>query len=176
MKKSLIIILITAGMIASFLIGWLVFPKVLNKILKPKPAAAQEPYVPAGADTFGSPVYEDDSVIYYFYKDHCPWCRRVEPLTAGLPEQITLPEGRRSNVRLFCLNKVEDRFLQIITEYYEQHGITEERQYVPAIVIGGRYLFGETEIVEQMMDSLIAGEGLQTPLLDGSERKAVQHE
>ena len=59
MKKSLIIILITAGMIASFLIGWLVFPKVLNKILKPKPAAAQEPYVPAGADTLsvnGVPV------------------------------------------------------------------------------------------------------------------------
>ena len=50
----------------------------------------------------------------------------------------------------------------------------EEEQYVPAVVIGDRYLFAGDEIIEQMMDALTAGEGLNTPLLDGKERTAAE--
>ena len=65
-----------------------------------------------------------------------------------------------------------DRFLQIITEYYDKYGVVEEEQYVPAIVIGDRYLFAGEEIIGQLMEALVAGEGLKTPLLDGNERAA----
>ena len=70
----------------------------------------------------------------------------------------SIVEGTVSAVKLVCLNKVEDRFLQIITEYYEQHGVPEEEQYVPAIVIGDRYLFAGTEIIGQLLDALMAAE------------------
>ena len=68
------------------------------------------------------------------------------------------------------MNKVEDKYLQIITEYYETYSIPEEEQYVPAMVIGDRYLFTGEEIIGQLMDALMAGEGLKTPLLDGNAR------
>ena len=182
MKKGLKILCGILALLLFFVLGWRVMPKVWPGIkeailypvfpdMKPTPAPTQEPYHPACDFTFGDPVSETDSVIYYFYKDYCPWCRQLEPLTAGLPKQIVLPDGTKSMVKLIGLNKVEDRFLQIITEYYEEHGIPEDRQYVPAIVIGDRYLFAGNEIIGQLMEALMAGEGLHTPLLDGNARQ-----
>ena len=181
MKKSLRIICLAVVFIAVFILGWRVMPKIWPGLkeavvypilpqLKPEPTATPEPYVPAADAAFGDPISATDSVIYYFYKDYCPWCRQLEPLTAGLPEQITLPDGTASKVKLICLNKVEDKYLQIITTYYEEHNIEEDHQYVPAMVIGDRYLFTGEEITGQLMDALMAGEGLKTPLLDGNTR------
>lgn len=181
MKKGIKILCCVLVLALFFVLGWRVMPKVWPGIkeavvytvfpqMKPTPAPTQEPYQPAGDYGFGNPISETDSVIYYFYKDYCPWCRQLEPLTSGLPKRITLPDGTKSDVKLVCLNKVEDRFLQIITEYYVKYGIAEEEQYVPAIVIGDRYLFAGEEIISQLMETLVAGEGLKTPLLDGNER------
>lgn len=167
-------------MALSFLLGWRVMPRIWPQIkeavvypvfpqLKPAPVE-QELYMPESSASFEDEIGSNDSLIYYFYKDYCPYCRELEPLTAGLPKQITLPDGSISQVRLVCLNKVEDSCLKIITDYYESHDIPEERQYVPAIVIGDRYLFLEEEIIDQMMDALQAGEGLNTPLLNGTNR------
>ena len=94
----------------------------------------------------------------------------MEPLTSGLPQTITLPDGTASAVRLVGLNKVEDKYFQIISDYYEKYGVPEEKQYVPAMVIGDRYLMPGSEIIDQLMDALMAGEGLETPLLNGTER------
>ena len=182
MKKGLKILSSVLALVLVFVLGWRVMPKIWPGIkeavvypvfpnMKPTPAPTQEPYHPASEFAFGDPVSETDSVIYYFYKDYCPWCRQLEPLTAGLPKQIILPDGTRSTVKLIGLNKVEDRFLQIITEYYEKYSIPEEKQYVPAIVIGDRYLFAGEEIIGQLMEALMAGEGLKTPLLDGNGRQ-----
>lgn len=182
MKKSVKILCCVLALILAFGLGWRIMPKVWPGIkeavvypvfpnMKPTPAPTQEPYHPQGDYGFGNPVSATDSVIYYFYKDYCPWCRQLEPLTAGLPKQITLPDGTKSDVKLVCLNKVEDKYLQIITEYYEKHAIPEEKQYVPAMVIGERYLFAAEEIVPQLLEALTAGEGLQTELLDGNERE-----
>ena len=168
----------------SFLLGWRVMPRVwpgikMNVVyrilpwLEPEPAetAEPEPYIPESNTAFGDPVSETDSLIYYFYKDYCPYCRQLEPLTAGLPEKITLPDGRtESAVRFVCLNKVEEEASRVIAEYYDAHDVPEERQYVPAVVIGERYLFLGVEIIDELMDALMAGEGLQTPLLNGQER------
>ena len=60
---------------------------------------------------------------------------------------------------------------RIIEKYYDTYNIPEEKQKVPSMVIGNRYLFGWDEIGERLISSLIAGDGLQTPLLNGSERK-----
>lgn len=185
MKKGLKILCAAAVLILVFLAGWSLMPKVWPGIkeavvypvfpqMKPTPAPTQEPYLPKSDTAFGDPISESDSLVYYFYKDYCPWCRQLEPLTSGLPKQITLPDGRVSRVKLVCLNKVEDRFLRIITDYYEEHGVPEEEQYVPAIVIGGRYLFAGDKIIGQLMDALTLGEGLDTPLLDGNRRTAAK--
>ena len=179
MKKALKIVLVILAFAAVFTLGCFMpklWPKVLNRVIYPvfpqlKPAAAEpELYEPYYNAKLGDPISETDSVIYYFYKDYCPWCKQLEPLTAGLPETITLPDGTTSKVKLICLNKVEDRYLEIITEYYDSHNIPEDRRYVPAIVIGDKYLFTYDEITPELMNALVSGEGLKTQLLDGNER------
>ncbi len=182
MKKGLKILCAVLVPILAFVLGWRVMPRIWPEIkeavvypvfpqMKPSPAPTQEPYLPKSTASFEDPISPSDSLIYYFYKDYCPWCRQLEPLTAGLPEEITLPDGSRSAVKLVCLNKVDQAMLQVITGYYEKYGIPEEKQYVPAIVIGERYLFAGDEIIGQLLEALTAGEGLRTPLLNGPERK-----
>ena len=175
--RPLKVLIALAALAVSFALGWRVMPKVWLEIKAALygPPKAEEPakpdlYVPAATAVFEDPVAETDSLIYYFYKDYCPYCRELEPLTAGLPGTVTLPDGRQSSVKLVCLNKVEEGPLKVITEYYAEHAVAEERQYVPAIVIGGRYLYLKAEIVPQLMEALTAGEGLETPLLNGAER------
>ena len=181
MKKGLKVLIALVLLGGTFLLGWRVMPKVWPDIkenvvypvfpqLQPTPAPTIPPYVPHSTAAWEDPIQDSDSVIYYFYKDYCGYCRELEPLTAGLPQQITLPDGTVSAVKFITLNKVEDKYLQIINAYYDEYDIPAERQYVPAIVIGDRYLYLKNEIVPQLMDALTAGEGLKTPLLDGSQR------
>ncbi len=176
-RRGLWICLLVLALAAAFALGWRVMPKVWPSIKavfagQPKTEAQAQPdlYTPKSNAAFDDPVSTSDSLIYYFYKDYCPWCRQLEPLTAGLPKTVTLPDGTRSAVKLVCLNKVEEGPLKVITDYYGAHAVPEERQYVPALVIGDRYLFAGEEIVGQLMDALVAGEGLNTPLLNGAER------
>lgn len=181
MKKGIKILCVIVALIIVFLLGWRVMPRIWPGLkeavvypvfprMKPEPAPTPEPYMPKSDSAYGDAVSESDSLIYYFYKDYCPYCRELEPLTAGLPKMITLPDGTVSAVRLVCLNKVEDEYLRIITDYYDAHDVPDERRYVPAMVIGDRYLFLGSEIIDQLMDALMAGEGLNTPMLDGATR------
>ena len=184
MKKGLKILCAILALGIVFLLGWRGMPRVWPAIkenivypvlpqLQPTPEPTPEPYIPRSNAAFNDPISASDSVIYYFYKDYCPWCRQLEPLTAGLPDHITLPDGTESAVKFICLNKVEEEPLQIITDYYESHDVPEERRYVPAIVIGERYLFANEEIIGQLMEALIAGEGLNTPLLNAAVRTST---
>ena len=181
MKKGFKILCLAVALIAVFLLGWRVMPLAWPSIkeavvypvmprLKPTPAPTMEPYHPESSAEFGDPIAVSDSLIYYFYKDYCSYCRQLKPLMAGLPETVTLPDGTQSAVKLVCLNKVEQPMLEVITAYYGQHDIPQDRRYVPAVVIGGRYLHLADEIVGQLMDALTNGEGLTTPLLDGGQR------
>ena len=184
MKKGVRILCVVIVLGIVFVFGWRVMPKtwpgikrnIVCRILpqtRPETETEGEPelYTPKSSSRYGDEIAKTDSLIYYFYKDYCPYCMALEPLMAGLPDQITLPDGTVSKVRLLCLNKAEDEYLRIITDYYEEHEVPEDRQYVPAVVIGDRYLFLEEEIVDQLMDALVAGEGLQTQMLDGAQRQ-----
>ena len=183
MKKFLKALAVVVALGLAFLAGWRVMPRVWPAIkthvvyevfpqLEPTPApvVTPAPYVPQSSAAFGDPVHATDSVVYYFYKDYCPYCAALEPLTAGLPDAVTLPDGSRSTVRLICLNKNDEAMAEVIAQYYEAHAIPEERQYVPAMVIGERYMMPGSEIIDQLLDALLAGEGLHTPLLDGAQR------
>ncbi len=176
MKKGVTVLCFILALIVVFLLGWRVMPKVWPSIkeavvypvlpqLKPTPEPTPKPYEPKSDSKYGDPIGKTDSVIYYFYKDYCPWCKQLEPLTAGLPKTVVLPDGTVSQVKLICLNKVEEDKLEIITRYYEEHSIPEEKQYVPAMVIGDRYLFAAEEIIPGLIEALMAGEGLKTPRL-----------
>ena len=185
-RKALKTFCFILSLCAVFFIGWRVMPMVWPgiketivypifpqmKSAEPTPAPTQEPYVPESRTKapFDATFSTSDSVIYYFYKDYCPWCRQLTPLTVALPASITLNNGTKSTVRLICLNKADEQSLQIIEAYYEMCNIPEEKQKVPSMVIGNRYLFGGEEIGEWLIEALIAGEGLDTPLLNGKER------
>ena len=181
MKKGLKALIIALAMLVCFILGWRVMPRVWPAIrdnvvyavfpsLKPDQEAERLFYEPHSDTAFGDPIAQSDSLIYYFYKDYCPYCAELEPLTAGLPKRVTLPDGTHSAVRLVCLNKVEEQYAAIIEAYYDAHEVPDERRYVPAIVIGDKYLYLGDEIIGQLMDSLTAGEGLSTPVLGGGAR------
>ena len=179
-KRLLLPVLCALGaLILGFALGWRVMPKVWPGIRDAllggtkTEAAAQptpEPYVPKATAAFDDPIAATDSLIYYFYKDYCPYCRELTPLMEGLPAEVTLPDGTRSAVRLVCLNKVEEAPAAVIAAYYGDHDVPEDRQYVPAVVIGDRYLFPGSEIIAQLLEALTAGEGLNTPVLNGAQR------
>ncbi len=139
---------------------------------QPEPTAAptREPYLPESSAAFGDPISESGGLVYCFYKDHCPWCRKSEPLTSGLPGQIALPDGTASRVKPVCLSRAEDRCLKTGTDHRAENAEPGEEQYVPAVVIGERYLFAGEEIIGRLMDAPAAGEGLRTPLPDGGAR------
>ena len=187
MNRKVKILCVLIALCASFMVGWRVMPRVwpgfrLNVINRLIPQLAptsnqdteeERPHYTPKSDTqYGDPISTDDSLIYYFYKDYCTYCMELEPIMAGLLQEITLPEGNKSKVRLICLNKVEDEYARIIADYYEENKIPEDRQYVPAVVIGDRYLFLHDEIVDQLMDALVAGEGLQTKMLENKKRNS----
>jgi len=181
MKKVLKVFCLLLALGLSFLAGWRVMPKIWPTIktqvvyrllpdLQPTPAPTREPYVPKSDAALGDEVLAGDSLIYYFYRDYCSYCSQMEPLAAGLPEKITLPDGTQSRVRLVCLDKSDEVAGQIIADYYAANELPEERQYVPAMVIGDRYMSPGNEIIDGLMDALMAGEGLNTPVLGGGER------
>ena len=180
MNKKVNLLCIIFAMCAAFLFGWRVMPRIwpeirLNVINRLIPQLQSESeskkeqflYTPKSNSQYGDLISNEDSLIYYFYKDSCPYCSELSPLMGGLPDQITLPDSSVSKVKLTCLNKNEDEYARIITEYYEEHNIPEERRYVPAVVVGNRYLFLCEEISNQLMNALVDGEGLETPVLGG---------
>ena len=184
MKKRIIILIGLLALGLAFLLGWrgmpVIWPHIKKAVvypllpqMRPAPAPTQEPYVPHSTASLSDSITEKDSLIYYFYKEYCPYCRELEPLMAGLPKQITLKDGTVSDVRLVCLNKVEEECQQVATRYYDEHQIDEDHRFVPGVVIGERYLYLEHEIIEQLMDALVQGEGLNTPLLNGAQRIKV---
>ena len=180
-RKSWILCTLLIAAIA-FGLGWRVMPKAMTvfrglaagTVSSGEPAGTEpreDLYTPRSTAAFEDTVLSDDSLIYYFYKDYCPYCKTLDPLIAGLPDTITLPDGKVSRVKLVCLNKVEEASAEIISAYYEAYHVPEERQFVPAVVIGSRYLFTGTEIISRLMNALTAGEGTETPVLNGSGRQ-----
>ena len=186
LRKGVMILCFILALSIAFVMGWRVMPIVWPRIreavvypifprmkpAEPTPAPTQAPYVPESRakTAFDAEIAEDDSVIYYFYKDYCPWCCQLAPLIAALPTHITLADGTGSTVRLICLNKAEDEALRIIEAYYDTYNIPEEKRKVPSMVIGDRYLFGGDEIGEWLLEALLSGEGLDTTLLNGATR------
>lgn len=183
MNKKLKILGGIAAICVSFLMGWRIMPKIwptirlnyINRLvpqLQTSSESEDEPifYTPKSNSQYGDPISTRDSLVYYFYKDYCPYCAELEPLFSGLPEQITLPDGSTSKIRLLCLNKVEEKYEKIITGFYEEHNIPVNQRYVPAVVIGNKYLYLKESIEDQLLDSLVAGEGLQTEMLEGAQR------
>lgn len=183
MKKVVKAFALLLVMGACFLLGWRVMPKVwptlktqvVYRVLPqlqpaPTPVVTPTPYQPVSNAAFGDPIAAQDSLVYYFYKEYCPYCAQLEPLMAALPERSTLPDGSISPVKLVCLNKNDEAMGQVVADFYADFAIPEERQYVPAVVIGGRYLMPGSEIIDQLLEALLAGEGLATPLLNGAQR------
>lgn len=183
MNKKLKILGMLLALCVSFLVGWRVMPKIwptirlnyINRLipqLQPSSESEDKPilYTPKSDSQYGDSISTSDSLIYYFYKDYCSYCAELEPLISGLPDHITLPDGTTSKIRLLCLNKVEENYEKIITDFYEEHNIPDDQRYVPAIVIGNKYLYLKDSIEDYLMDLLIAGEGLQTEMLEGAQR------
>lgn len=179
MRKFLRIIALLLAMVLCFLAGWRVMPRIWPEIKPtvvsvlnlptPTPAPTQEPYLPEGTAQLGDAIAADDSLVYYFYRETCPFCRVIDGLTSGLPEEITLPDGSKSAVRLVTLNKSDEAEMAVIQQFYDSYPVPEERQLVPSLIIGDRYIMG-TEEMHLFLNALLSGEGLDTPLLDGNAR------
>ena len=96
MKKGVRILCVVIVLGIAFVFGWRVMPKVWPGIkrnivcsilpqTRPEPETEGEPelYTPKSSSLYGDEISETDSLIYYFYKDYCPYCMALEPLMAA---------------------------------------------------------------------------------------------
>ncbi len=141
----------------------------LNAFMGSAPASGDaETYQPKSNTSVDENVEENDSLIYYFYRPTCKYCsERADMILAGLPERITLDDGRKSTIRIVALNKSDPKDGEIIQSYYEREGISKDRQLVPTLIIGDYYLCGSGEIKSDFLRLLLHGDGKQTPYIDG---------
>lgn len=160
----LLLLLLTAGSLAE---------GGLNAFMGSVPASGDtEEYHPKSNTDVDADVEDGDSLIYYFYRPTCRYCsERADMLVAGLPESITLNDGRKSTIRIVALNKSDPKDGEIIQAYYEREGISKERQLVPTLIIGENYLCGSGEIKLDFLRLLLRGEGRQTPYIDGKRSR-----
>lgn len=110
-----------------------------------------------------SKVSDDDQLIYYFYKDGCPWCDEISALLAALPDEVPTYDGKTTKLKFVGMDKNFVAHGELIEQYYEDHQIDEDRRYVPMLIIGDRDLFIGDEIVPALLPALFNGEGLDTP-------------
>ena len=111
-----------------------------------------------------SDLSDDDSVIVYVYKPNCEFCNKIKPLLEGLPDSITLPDGTPSRVVFVSLDKDDYDQYQIVKQYYEMLEIPEDHQYSPLVIVGDQYYMGYEEIVPNLLNALMAGDGVDTNL------------
>lgn len=169
----------------SFILGWRVMPKIwptiksfaMNNIVykfAPTPAMepmpTPEPYIPQVNSNLKDQFAHTDSVIYYFYKNYCPYCVNLDAFFCAIPDLIVLEDGTRSLVRIVAVEKQVEPGKSIIEEYNAQYAIPEERDFVPAVVIGGEYYMSPNEITTNLYPSLLSGKGLVTPMLGENAR------
>lgn len=109
-------------------------------------------------------VAEGDTKIVYIYKPNCEFCAKVKPLLAGLPEYVYLEDGTQSRIVFVSVNKDDYFEYQAVKQYYDMLEIPEDHQYSPLLIVGGKYYMGYDEIVPNLMNALIAGDGLTTDL------------
>ncbi len=107
-------------------------------------------------------IRPEDSLIVYFYKDYCPYCKDLAPLFESLPDTVTLKDGTTSRVRFVSLEKQLPRQMEVVQKYYDKLFVHPDRQYVPMVVIGKKAHFLKEEIESGLMEALLAGEGLET--------------
>lgn len=170
-KRRLIVCMVLIASL-SCLFGWRVMPRIWKwaKGLFVQPAVTvREPYVPVSSCSLQDVFSAEDSVIYYFYKDNCPYCEEIDGIFKGLPEEILLQNGQKSAVKLVCVNKNEH--LQVCNAYYEAAGIPENQRFVPAVAVGEHYLFAPSEILEGLYSALLSGDGLCTPMIGDNLRE-----
>lgn len=116
-----------------------------------------------------SALSESDTKIVYVYKPNCEFCAKVKPLLEGLPEQVILADGTVSRVVFASLNKDDYDQYQAVKQYYGDLQIPEDHRYSPLLIVGDQFYMGYDEIVPNLMDALIAGDGLttdMTPILE----------
>ncbi len=179
MKRFLKVCLVLCLCGACFLLGWRVMPKAWPTIKQhtwyrvfPTPAPTPLPsyaYTPEGA-AFTAPVAPTDSLVYYFYRPDCGSCISMQYLIEGLPEQVILPDGTVSTVKLVPIYSRDEELRPVVMRAYADYGVSEDEQSVPAFLIGDRCLMRTADIYQYFYEALLNGEGLTTPLLNGNTR------
>ena len=134
---------------------------------EPEPTAEPEKDFYRNDDLAG--LKESDSRIVYVYKPNCEFCAKIKPLLEGLPEHVILADGTVSRIVFASLNKDDYDQYQAVKQYYEDLLIPEDHRYSPLLIVGEKFYMGYDEIVPNLMNALIAGDGLLTDLTPALE-------
>ena len=134
---------------------------------EPEPTAEPEKDFYRNDDLAG--LKESDSRIVYVYKPNCEFCAKIKPLLEGLPEHVVLQDGTVSRIVFVSLDKDDYDQYQAVKQYYDDLQIPEDHRYSPLLIVGEKFYMGYDEIVLNLMNALIAGDGLMTDLTPALE-------
>ena len=82
---------------------------------------------------------------------------------------MILADGTVSRIVFASLNKDDYDQYQAVKQYYEDLLIPEDHRYSPLLIVGEKFYMGYDEIVPNLMNALIAGDGLLTDLTPALE-------
>jgi cytochrome c biogenesis protein CcdA len=100
---------------------------------------------------------QEASCIYFFYGDGCPHCSRVEPFIGQL-------ESTGIEVHRFEIYNNRSNLL-LLNQYFEAYGVPEPRG-IPAVFIAGKYLVGDTPILENLESEIENNPDSGCPVLE----------
>jgi cytochrome c biogenesis protein CcdA len=103
---------------------------------------------------------QEPACIYFFYGDGCPHCASVEPFISGLESTYPGLEVHRFEIYSNRSN------LLLLNQYFDAYEVPEPRG-VPAVFISGKYLIGDTPILENLENEIASSPGSGCPVLDG---------
>lgn len=103
-------------------------------------------------------IEKEESTIVYFYRVDCQECIDVQPFIDNLPSTISA-NGNEVTLNLIRLNSREGNNGERIRALFDKYNVPSEDQMVPFVFLSDRYLAGQKEIEENLLQLLEQGHG-----------------
>lgn len=95
----------------------------------------------------------------YFYRDDCEECMQLKPYLESLPGEILIGKERVPLVIEALASRSGDNG-EVLRQFFRDYDVPEEKQMVPFVILGDKYLAGADEIRSGFIPLAEKGYGL----------------
>lgn len=111
------------------------------------------------------------SRLVYFYVSPCEDCAEVKNFLDSLPATLTVIENGQkfeSSIIIDSYNVAEAKNLELVTQYFKDYDMPDEKQKVPVIFLRDGYLSGKDEIINELTVAIKSGRAIGNSQIESS--------